>query len=458
MNLLRSEKSLAGLTGLFFILVFVFYPLFVFADTTSVLRPIGDGTNDDSADWENSTGSTCNTVDCYLEVDETSGGFCTDSDGDTSYIETNSKVSQTFAIDESMIPASSTITQIDVTVCAVQGQSGAKIQTRICDNGSCTNNSNISLGTVYEETTQSHIGLSIVTDSNTQIEIGVNSNANKIARVSNISAIITYDPPEPDPSDPSVGSAVRYPIKGGGATQKFVSLSGQAYPGGNVSVLKRNVNEKFYSLAEEGELIIHSDGKFEFNLVDVQWDNWFFAVVAEDLNGIKSSLIPFNINFFVDDSLVVKDIFLPPTLNFASKFVSKGKELILSGYGAADNIVKFFVGDDEVGEVKTNDTGFYKFSTSTNNFDFGEHTLSAFQINQAGIKSNLSKKHTFTVFELYLPEADFNQDNIVDIRDWSIFLFNWGLGEKDKEVNIDMDKNGLVNIRDFSIFLKYFSI
>ena len=107
----KLTKILALISIVFavlFIGVFV-----VFADITSTLRPTADGGND-SASWDNTGGTACNATNCYTEVDESSGGSCTNSDGDTSYISTGTNgANQTFDIDESGVPDDATITQID---------------------------------------------------------------------------------------------------------------------------------------------------------------------------------------------------------------------------------------------------------------------------------------------------------------------------------------------------------
>jgi hypothetical protein len=167
---------------------------FVFAATTSTLSPTADGT-DDSASWFNIGDTACNTTDCYTEVDETSGGTCTNSDGDTSYIYSDgTNVSQTFDIDESSITDGYTISAIDITVCYVKETApGATFQTRYCFDGSCTDSGvDLTTGNSYAESTQS-FSVSHTKVSGSDIEIGITDNdANKNIQVSQIKAVITY--------------------------------------------------------------------------------------------------------------------------------------------------------------------------------------------------------------------------------------------------------------------------
>ncbi|MBI2058084.1 MAG: hypothetical protein HYT63_03865 [Candidatus Yanofskybacteria bacterium] len=139
MNLIevKTQFFLGGIV----VLLLLFGLQAVNADTTSTLRPVADGGND-SASWTNTGGTACNATDCYLEVDESSGSSCTDSDGDTSFIEASvNGANQTFDINLSSIPDGATISQVDITVCQKRVGSAPpnKFQTRKCIDRVCSN-------------------------------------------------------------------------------------------------------------------------------------------------------------------------------------------------------------------------------------------------------------------------------------------------------------------------------
>lgn len=190
---LNKYSTLPLVVFLTFVLLFSGW-LLALADTTSTLRPTADG-NDDSGDWKNAGGASCNTTDCYLEVDESSGGSCTNSDGDASYIEAKpAGASLTFDIDESSVPNNATITAIDITICHKYKKSSASntFQTRRCIDASCANsNADITAEAGYAETTQSHSGLSITKTDSTDIEIGIVTTGTEII-ISQVSAVVTY--------------------------------------------------------------------------------------------------------------------------------------------------------------------------------------------------------------------------------------------------------------------------
>lgn len=168
-------------------------PIFILAETTGTLGPASDGSQD-SASWIDSGGTACNSTGCYLEVDETSGSDCTSSDGDGSYIRSNSNGSQqTFDVDESGIPNGSLITQISVTFCGRREQPGAGIKPMICLDGNCTVASGVSnVGAAYAEFTEDFT-VNYTKIAGSDIEIGVQNNANRGLRVSQVySTGVTY--------------------------------------------------------------------------------------------------------------------------------------------------------------------------------------------------------------------------------------------------------------------------
>ena len=201
-------------TLLLLLLVFAFASITI-AATSEILRPTADG-GDDSASWSTGGGTACNAGVCYTEVDESSGGSCTNSDGDTTYITSSTNgATQTFNIDVSGVTDGATITQIDVTFCAKRNQGGAQLQARYCVDSSCTNSgSNYTPGNSYGESTQSFSSLSINKSSGTDIEIGALNNSAKSLNVSQIAAVVTYSEPAGDTTAPNAVSDLAASVTG----------------------------------------------------------------------------------------------------------------------------------------------------------------------------------------------------------------------------------------------------
>lgn len=433
------------------VFVFALVALFFFltavrAETSGALAPAGDGGND-SADWKNHSGAACAGADCSSAVNESA------CDNDSSYIKSDlDGANQTFALDESGIENGSTITQIDITVCAARGQGGAKIETRYCHNGSCLNSGDqINLNNSYAQTTQSFAGLTIVKDAATDLEIGVANAKNKTAKVSWISAVITYSPPAND------SAAAQAAPEGGGRGYTGVILSGQAYPGSTVEVLKKNLNEHFFTSTDSGNPTVAEDGKFRVFFPDVQRDLWIFGLRFTDREGRQTAVLPFNFNLLTGIGQIVEDILAPPTVGF-EPVVRRGSELSIAGAAAPRSAVEFFLDDLMLGQARADEAGQYRFSTTTAAIGLGNHQLKAWQIDGSGRVSLFSSARILRISSLTITTADFNRDDKINLTDWSIFLFRWGAGDRAVRQQADVDGNGQVDLTDFSIFLRAIKI
>jgi len=126
----------------------------------------------------------------------------------------------------------------------------------------------------------------------------------------------------------------------------------------------------------------------------------------------------------------------------------------MSGYAAPNNSIEVEIDDTIVGGAKAVNSGYYTFMASTSDFAIGEHYVRVRQIDSADRMSSLSFHKAFKISLLTFPKADFNSDDVVNITDWSIFLFRWGSQDESLRFNIDLDSNGKIDISDFSIFLR----
>ncbi len=420
----------------------------VLADTTAGLRPTADG-GDDSADWGNTLNETpCNATNCYTGVDELSGSKCTNSsDGDVSYIISSiNEASQTFDIDESSIPDNSTVTQIDITVCyRKQGLNGA-FQTRYCHNGSCADyGENISsVLAEYNGSTQSHI-VSFTKTSGSDIEIGVTNKKARNTLVSKISAVITYILPEE-------------PVEGGptGSTRRVkVAFSGQAYPESKIEVLRRgSTDEEAQYLVVPLEMYqVSADGKFNLSLGALVSDEYFFALRAEDRDGRKTSIIAFDVDLKTENILEAKDIFMPPTVALEKIAVTRGKESYIFGYAGSGNVIEVYIDNMIVKTAWADENGFWTALINTDVLTADKHSAKVRQIDSAGKVSSFSLAKDLRVSLLKIPQADFNEDDVINITDWSVFLFRWGQADINLRSTIDLNGDGQINIADFSVFL-----
>lgn len=448
--------SIFFVVSLFLVL---FYPDIVLADTTSTLRPSADG-GDDGADWKNTGGTACNATDCYIEVDESSGSSCTNSDGDTSYIEVKpSGASITFDIDESSIPNNSTISAINITVCHKQKKVAASndFQTRRCVDASCSNSgTNISAGADYAQATQSHSGLDITKTGSTDIEIGVVIIGAEV-RISQVSAVITYTSPDIPPDIPPDTTAVTS-VPGGGGDPRKATFSGQAYPESKIELLIKRAEIASFVKEPVETLEIFDDGTFRMTLKELLGVDFLFALRVEDKEGRKTGIISFDVDMRSEGELIAEDIFVPPTIGFDKVVVTKGQELKIAGYATSNNKIEIEIDNIIKREARSDETGYWAFTMATVDLKLGEHYVRVRQIDNSERESDFSSFGVFKVSLLELPKADFNDDNVINITDWSIFLYRWGSEDETLRSKIDMDDDGKIDIRDFSIFLKSIKI
>ncbi len=444
------------LHGFFLLLLALSHTNAAFADTSPVLRPLADG-GDDSALWADTLGTACSGTNCAAEVDESSGASCTTSDGDISFIQSSTLgANQTFSIDVSGVPDGSTITAISITACYLwNNQSSSNtFQTRQCVNGSCTNSGvDIPPVAVYTEATQSHAGLGISKTGATDLEVGVSYTGTKgrLLSVSQVFATLTYTPPT------SVATG-----GGGGVAPTAVVFAGQAYPSSTVEVVKRSsINGAFRHTPDEVSSM-DPDGKFLKSYTGLIGAQYLFTLYARDADGRASGPSSFNVDLLSENSLQVLDILFPPTLGFEPETVLRGKDVHIVGYAAKNFTVELEVGNTIMQKTTSDERGRYEFSLNTGSMESGKHAVRVRETDPASDpkdvrRSGFSPARIFTVTNLTHTKSDFNNDNRVDIADWSIFLFRWSSTDQPLRSSLDINADGRIDVTDFSIFLQSIS-
>jgi hypothetical protein len=168
-----------------------------------VVRPVNDGAVNE---WTTAANGACGSGStCASLVNETSGGSCstTPSDGDTSYIKRigTGAASQQFTTDLSSIPNGSTITAINVRVCARRTVTQAVSITLgyVVDGGSPVDSGNLTTNQTYTDHDFNSTGLSITKESGTAIELRITKTTtqDRETRLSTMAADITYTLPTP---------------------------------------------------------------------------------------------------------------------------------------------------------------------------------------------------------------------------------------------------------------------
>ena len=252
--------------------------------------------------------------------------------------------------------------------------------------------------------------------------------------------------PPPPPSGGGGGG-------GGGITvqQTRVILRGKAYPKAKITILKDG----------QVEDIITADSQANFNVTFTQITPgiYTFGVWAEDGKGRRSITFSFTATVTKDMTTTIGSIFLPPTIELEKPGVKQGEILSILGQTAPESKVSLSIYSSEIIKKTTADgDGDWIFPLDTEILEDGSHTVRAKAETSGGLLSSFSKVLRFYVGEEILPgeirEVDMNTDNKVNLVDFSILLYNWGVP---KNPAADLNSDGKVNLTDFSIMLYYWT-
>ena len=187
-----------------------------------------------------------------------------------------------------------------------------------------------------------------------------------------------------------------------------------------------------------------------------------FGIWAEDVNGLQSLSI--NLTFRVAPNAVttVGGAYLPPTIGLEKNVVALGEPLGVFGQTVPDASVFVQRDQDKQNLTQSGSDPFGVWSadvdtSSLSNDSF--HTAGAYfqvqpQGNGAVLRSSLGRFVSFFVGadqgdQDNCGRSDINDDNRVNLVDFSILLFNWGGNNANSDINLD----GTVNLTDFSIML-----
>ena len=269
--------------------------------------------------------------------------------------------------------------------------------------------------------------------------------------ISNVPSLATLtESEEPSPVTAPAGS-------GGGEEPRRVVFSGYAYPGSMIEVLRKSITDESYLQVPVESLTIAADGSFAISYIGLANADYLFAVRVKDKDGRGTSILTFNISFF-GNSFEVKDIVAPPTIGFEQAAIVKNELMNIIGYATPQSAVELELDGKKYKTTSANELGFWSFNVDTTYLAYGDHSVRARQIISEAKASSFSLTRIFKLSQLSIPKADLNGDSIVDIRDWSVFLFRWDHEDSVLRRQNDLNGDGEINIFDFSIFLQTIKI
>jgi hypothetical protein len=235
---------------------------------------------------------------------------------------------------------------------------------------------------------------------------------------------------------------------GAGARQTILAISGKAFPDAQITLIEKGPQGDKLT---KKDIIVPKDGNFQITINQIPEGYYAYSLIIKDKDGRQTQTKTFGADFVNNNSVVIKDILIPPSISLARIVVTQGDSVKISGCASPNNLVKVELDNDIKYEAKANTEGDYELFINTARLNFGRHEIRATQTDAVLKKdSDFSLTKGFLVSESGVPKADLSGDGKIDIKDWSIFLSLW----KDKNLEADLDGNGKIDISDLSILLR----
>ncbi len=246
------------------------------------------------------------------------------------------------------------------------------------------------------------------------------------------------------------------PSGGGGSSNPSMIISGQAFPGASITLVRDSL------ITSSG--IANSTGYFQVNLTGLSSGTYNFLLYATDPDGHRSASISFQSTLTQGVTTTVNNLLLSPTITTNFSVVKQGEPLTVSGYAAPNSSVTIRLTADGIYQTfaTTSDaSGKYSYSLVTNNLALGLYYLKSYVVYN-GVLSPDSLSISFNISDRSVPRdgggctirSDLNCDGRVDLVDFSILLYFWeGANDLSKNPRADIDGSGYVDIVDFSIML-----
>jgi hypothetical protein len=265
------------------------------------------------------------------------------------------------------------------------------------------------------------------------------------------SVSVTVDNQSIPPPPPPVSPGTPPPPTGGNQWPTTMAFAGESFPNAKISVLgKGGVDPAYRDFPIKIERL-SSGGSFHLTVLSLFQGDYIFLLKAEDEDGQESIVTVSRESIGFNE--VVAGIVFPPTVRLESAVVAKGKRVGVTGFATPGFSVEIEIDGKSMATVVAGPSGQYAFSTDGDSLGEGIHYVQVRQRNAAGAVSGLSVSRSFRVSPLIFPKADLNSDGIVNVIDWSIFLFRWESKEASERATIDLNSDGTLDVYDFSLFL-----
>jgi len=251
---------------------------------------------------------------------------------------------------------------------------------------------------------------------------------------------------------------------GGGAipSPTGIILSGRAYPGMKVTVLK--------DAQIAATTIADSAANFRVAVSGLSAGGYIFGVYSEDGQGRRSSLLTFPVTVTSGVTVEVGNIFIAPTIAVDKSEVKQGDNIAIFGQSVpkADITIQVSSEEDFFAKTVADVSGVYLYNLGTEILDYGSHFTKSKAAKDGEISSFsravsflVDTKNVAKVVPTKCPaKADLNNNCRVNLVDFSIAAY-WckrplsvlfAATEKEK-----LNGDGKIDLVDFSIMAFYWT-
>ncbi|MFZ3044157.1 MAG: MBG domain-containing protein [Minisyncoccia bacterium] len=231
-----------------------------------------------------------------------------------------------------------------------------------------------------------------------------------------------------------------------------VRLTGRAFPRAQVQILA--VSPEGTNV--QGQTIAAANGTFTASLSGVQTGSGAYGLVAVDSLGRTTQTKVFNAKLTSQYVLLNLDnVLLSPTMGLVRPTVRQNDTVGFVGMAVPGFTVRAQVDGTLIPQTALAAAdGSYKILFSTGTLSLGSHTVRVQQTSLGGLLSDYTPQKVFTVTNLVTPQTDFNQDGVINVQDWSIFLSRWSSTNTATRMLDDLNGDGKVDVTDLSIFVR----
>lgn len=237
-----------------------------------------------------------------------------------------------------------------------------------------------------------------------------------------------------------------------------IILSGRAYPGSTVTILKDSVLQSRVPVQESAD--------FTSTISNLQSGTYLFSIYAQDTTGNQSSTVTIPVTVVSGVTTSVNGIFLAPTIDVDKIQVKKGNPMRVFGQSSPESTITIAVNSDTelFFQTASDKYGVYSYSFLTTPLEIGGHSTHS-NASKSGEVSGASRSISFKVgSQDVLKEktgvtksirGDLNGDGKINLVDFSVMAY-W-YKKKGFPVAYDLNNDKALTLIDFSIMASHWT-